>query len=142
MVPFHWSASFPVLHALESERRALIQLVVDSQPHSQLTSKLVAYAATNHRVHLLDCSRIYLDSTRTHVSPQLMPGGLHPSKAGEDPLAGHALARPAAADRSAAFLRPDPSIVTMQRSAGLAGDCTLVRLSPVNMARLLSSPSL
>ena len=60
------------------------QLIMRSQPHSQLTSKLVAFAATNHRVHLLDCSRIYLDPTGTHVSPQLMPGGLHPSKAGED----------------------------------------------------------
>ena len=52
------------------------------QPHAQLTSKLLAYAATNHRLHLLDCSRIYLDPTGKRISLQLMPGGLHPSRAG------------------------------------------------------------
>lgn len=66
---------------------------MDSQPHSQLTSKLAAYAATNHRVHLLDCSRIYLDATGTHVSPPLMPGGLHPSKAGEHAQATNGMTR-------------------------------------------------
>ena len=52
------------------------------QPHTQLRAKLVAYAATSSRIHLVDCSRIYLDSSAKRINPQLMPGGLHPSKAG------------------------------------------------------------
>ena len=55
------------------------------QPHTQLTAKLHAYAATSSRLHLVDCSRIYLESDK-RISKQLMPGGLHPSKAGEQVL--------------------------------------------------------
>ena len=57
------SMSLPARRVLLSQNaRALTATRCEfAASHSQLTSKLVAYAATNHRVHLLDCSRIYLD---------------------------------------------------------------------------------
>ena len=52
------------------------------QPHARLNAKLKALAATNPRLHYVDCTRLYLEPGGTRLSPHLIPDGLHPGPAG------------------------------------------------------------